>query len=102
MGQRSQIYVRASGQLIVANYYQWNYAERMISRARYGIEYIDSVKDYSDWIFLRDVNVEQWQSSAQKCKGEGLSCKALFGNGIEMNRSAMDLLGTAQQRLCEG
>lgn len=51
MGQRSQIYVRASGQLIVANYYQWNYAERMISRARYGIEYIDSVKDYSDWIF---------------------------------------------------
>ena len=58
MGQRSQIYVRASGQLIVANYYQWNYAERMISRARYGIEYIDSVKDYSNWIFLRDVNVE--------------------------------------------
>ena len=58
MGQRSQIYVRASGQLIVANYYQWNYAERMISRARYGIEYIDSVKDYSDWIFSRDVNVE--------------------------------------------
>lgn len=45
---------------------------------------------------------KEWQSSAQKCKGEGLSCKALFGNGIEMNRSAMDLLGTAQQRLCEG
>ena len=59
MGQRSQIYVRASGQLVVANYYQWNYAERMISRARYGIEYIDSVKNYSDWIFLRDVNVER-------------------------------------------
>ena len=45
---------------------------------------------------------KEWQSSAQKCKGEGLSCKALFGNGIEMNRSAIDLLGTAQQRLCEG
>lgn len=45
---------------------------------------------------------KEWKSSAQKCKGEGLSCKALFGNGIEMNRSAMDLLGTAQQRLCEG
>ena len=30
----------------------------MISRARYGIECIDSVKDYSHWIFLRDVNVE--------------------------------------------
>lgn len=31
MGQRSQIYVRASGQLIVANYYQCNYAERMLA-----------------------------------------------------------------------
>lgn len=38
MGQRSQIYVRANGKLIIANYYQWNYAERMISRARWGIE----------------------------------------------------------------
>lgn len=40
MGQRSQIYVRYNGKLIIANYYQWNYGERMISRARYGIEYI--------------------------------------------------------------
>lgn len=44
MGQRSQIYVRCSGNLIVANYYQWNFAERMISRARWGIEEIDSVR----------------------------------------------------------
>jgi len=40
MGQRSQIYVRYNGELIIASYYQWNYDERMISRARYGIEYI--------------------------------------------------------------
>ena len=40
MGQRSQIYVRYEGKLIIARYYQWNYGERMISRARYGIEYI--------------------------------------------------------------
>ena len=40
MGQRSQIYVKADDKLIIANYYQWNYAERMVSRARYGIEWI--------------------------------------------------------------
>lgn len=40
MGQRSQIYVRYNGKLIIARYYQWNFAERMISRARYGIEHI--------------------------------------------------------------
>ena len=40
MGQRSQIYVRYNGDIIVANYYQWNYAERMISRTRSILEYI--------------------------------------------------------------
>lgn len=40
MGQRSQIYVRYEGKLIIARYYQWNYGERMISRARYGIEHM--------------------------------------------------------------
>jgi hypothetical protein len=52
MGQRSQIYVRYNGDLIIANYYQWNFAERMISRARYGIEWL---KEYLDngwnWMF---------------------------------------------------
>lgn len=52
MGQRSQIYVRANDTLIIANYYQWNYAERMISRARYGIEYIRYYLDKGyDWVF---------------------------------------------------
>jgi len=40
MGQRSQIYVRYNKQLVIANYYQWNYGERMISRARYGLDYL--------------------------------------------------------------
>ena len=40
MGQRSQIYVKVDDELIVANYYGWNFSERMISRARYGIERI--------------------------------------------------------------
>lgn len=40
MGQRSQIYFRHNGNLLIANYYRWNFAERMISRARWGIEWI--------------------------------------------------------------
>ncbi len=41
MGQRSQIYVRINGQLVVAQYYGWNYAERMISRAKGILEFLD-------------------------------------------------------------
>lgn len=52
MGQRSQIYVRYGKKLVIANYYQWNYGERMISRARYGIEYIkEDYLKYKYWIF---------------------------------------------------
>lgn len=52
MGQRSQIYVKYNKKLVIANYYQWNYSERMISRARYGIEYIkENYLEYRDWIF---------------------------------------------------
>lgn len=44
MGQRSQIYVRYNKNNtqkgLIANYYGWNYGERMISRARWGIEFI--------------------------------------------------------------
>ena len=51
MGQRSQIYVRYNGKLLFANYYQWNYAERMISRARWGMEhikyYVDNGYDFA-------------------------------------------------------
>ena len=50
MGQRSQIYLRYNGKLIFANYYQWNYAERMISRARYGIEWVKEYMQY-DFVF---------------------------------------------------
>lgn len=52
MGQRSQIYVKVDNELIIANYYQWNFAERMISRARYGIEHIKySVDNEYFWMF---------------------------------------------------
>ena len=52
MGQRSQIYLRHNGKLVFANYYQWNYAERMISRARYGIEWVKYYVDAKfDFVF---------------------------------------------------
>lgn len=50
MGQRSQIYIRINdkdnNQTLIAKYFQWNYGERMISRARYGIEYIKGYMEY--------------------------------------------------------
>lgn len=52
MGQWSQIYVRHNDTVIVANYYGWNYGERMISRARHGMEY---VKGYLDEGFVSEL-----------------------------------------------
>lgn len=60
MGQRSQIYVRYNQKLVVTNYYQWNYGERMVSRARYGIEYIrKNYLECRDWIFNDESNMEK-------------------------------------------
>lgn len=61
MGQRSQIYLRFNGKLVFASYYQWNYGERMVSRARWGIEWL---KNYSedgkyDWLFSNKPYVEK-------------------------------------------
>lgn len=53
MGQRSQIYVKVDGKLAVANYYQWNYGTRMVSRARHGIEYIKNSIEYP-FIFFEE------------------------------------------------
>lgn len=44
MGQRSQIYVRCKNDeetKVIAKYFQWNYGERMVSRARSIMEYIN-------------------------------------------------------------
>ena len=56
MGQRSQIYIRIWDKdndtpKLYAKYYGWNFGERMISRARHGIEYI---KSYMEYISLKD------------------------------------------------
>lgn len=57
MGQRSQIYIRYNINYgsyttqnykgLIARYYQWNYGERMVSRARYIIERIHS--EFMEW-----------------------------------------------------
>lgn len=60
MGQRSQIYVRYNKQLVIANYYQWNFGERMISRARYGLEYIEYyLKNGWGWYFTNKPELEK-------------------------------------------
>lgn len=60
MGQRSQIYVRYNGKLILARYYSWNYGERMISRVRYGLEYMKYEFDQGyTWIFGSEKDLEK-------------------------------------------
>ena len=56
MGQRSQIFVRYNKEEgkkhIIARYYQWNFAERMISRARYGMGWIHQMVKDIEFRFL--------------------------------------------------
>lgn len=47
MGQRSQIYIRHENKLVIANYYGWNFGERMISRTRAIVEWIKAHSKYS-------------------------------------------------------
>ena len=61
MGQRSQIYVKVDNKLQVANYYQWNYGTRMISRARYGIEWINKNINYPCFFDRSFYNFEKFR-----------------------------------------
>lgn len=54
MGQRSQIYIRYDAKLIVANYYQWNFGDLMISRARGVIEYLKYYIDGEYYFIFKD------------------------------------------------
>jgi hypothetical protein len=51
MGQRSQIYFRANmlggKYVLVAQYFQWNYGTRMVSRARGILEWLESEKQFA-------------------------------------------------------
>lgn len=61
MGQRSQIYIRfpyGDNYGLIAKYYQWNYGERMISRCRYGIEWILQRMEYINWFYTSKPNIK--------------------------------------------
>lgn len=52
MGQRSQIYVRYTikGESnLIGRYFQWNFAERMVSRARHSVEWILNHRRYLEY-----------------------------------------------------
>ena len=54
MGMRSQIYIRyknKKGTQLIARYFQWNYGENMVSRARSIIEWLTYMHEYRDWLF---------------------------------------------------
>ena len=57
MGQRSQIYVRYINEngecYLIARYYSWNYAERMVSRCKHTLEWIKEMINY-DWYFTTE------------------------------------------------
>ena len=57
MGQRSKIYVRINGKLVVAQYYGWNYAERMISRAKGILEFLEEYREggYMDFFIKQNI-----------------------------------------------
>lgn len=50
MGQRSQIYVRFTDKegkkYLIARYFGWNYSERMVSRAKHSLEWINEMIQY--------------------------------------------------------
>lgn len=53
MGQRSQIYVRYKKDgkyYLTARYYSWNYAERMISRCRHSLEWIEAMINCDEYL----------------------------------------------------
>ena len=61
MSEASQIYVRfnkGDKKGLIANYYGWNYGERMISRAKAGIDYIKAHLEY-DWYYGIQDNVNK-------------------------------------------
>ena len=57
MGQRSQIYVRCTKEngekYLYARYYGWNYGERMVSRAKHSLEWINAMKN-NFWVFTHE------------------------------------------------
>ena len=119
MGQRSQIYIRINDEdnnkILFAKYFQWNYGERMISRAKYGIEYIkrnikylslDSVQERINKIF--DINFDMQdialsQDIIQEVRNDFWGKKASTNDYIFLNQDNNDgkLFVDCYQATCE-
>ena len=68
MGQRSQIYIRIPilnsnkeeiGKRLIARYFQWNFGERMVSRAWALINELEYASKYSDWYYTDANNIKK-------------------------------------------
>lgn len=57
MGRRSQIYIRYDKLGLISYHFQWNYGEKMISRAKQIIEFVDKCKENP--LSLDDKNVRK-------------------------------------------
>lgn len=68
MGLRSQIYIRWQKEngdyVLIARYYQWNFSERMISRAR---SLIEALKNDMQFTFYFDGNKSYEEKIARYC-----------------------------------
>ena len=98
MGQRSQIYIRvndmAGRKFLVPRYYQWNYGERMVSRARHILEWLKMYEgwpyslchgdnteklkivmdvnfDYHDVVLGQDI-IKEWNEEVEYAKKQGI------------------------------
>lgn len=78
MGQRSQIYIRfndnrmESGKGLIALYYQWNYGERMVSRARQIIEGSLGLLEYGTKFVLSALRIDLFKNQLK------VACTANF------------------------
>ena len=70
MGQRSQIYVRyevEGAKKLIARYFQWNYGERMVSRARYTMDWLEKTREYLSFESKKIVHILETNFDAIDC-----------------------------------
>ncbi len=72
MGQRSQIYVRyevEGAKKLIARYFQWNYGERMISRARYTMDWLEVNREYLNFEVKKVIHILETNFDMIDCVG---------------------------------
>lgn len=72
MGQRSQVYIRYEDEgkkKLIARYFQWNYGERMISRARYTMDWLEVNREYLGFEVKKIVHILETNFDLIDCVG---------------------------------